>query len=157
MRSSNAGVVLQTLVPQARAIFQLLAQAQLAEQAEEDGSEGPATSRAMQHTHTHTCAGLATCWLQWCERRIVPALFFQAAAASELMCIASARAVLREGCERGGTPWPGKQSHTSVVCSLELRQMAADEANSDKIVSSCLMVLLHKQGRLGSCCNRQLI
>ena len=41
VRSSNAAVVLQTLVPQAREIFKLLAQAQLSEQAEEDGGEGP--------------------------------------------------------------------------------------------------------------------
>ena len=47
MRSSNAAVVLQTLVPQAREIFKLLAQAQLSEQADEDGSEGPLTSLAM--------------------------------------------------------------------------------------------------------------
>ena len=40
MRSSNAAVVLRTLVPQAREIFRLLAQAQLANDADEDGSEG---------------------------------------------------------------------------------------------------------------------
>ena len=40
MRSSNAAVVLQTLVPQAREIFRLLAQAQLSGEAEEEGAEG---------------------------------------------------------------------------------------------------------------------
>ena len=40
MRSSNAAVVLQTLVPQAQEIFKLLAQAQLAPDANEEGSEG---------------------------------------------------------------------------------------------------------------------
>ena len=38
--SSNAAVVLQTLVPQAREIFKLLAQAQLSGESEEEGSEG---------------------------------------------------------------------------------------------------------------------
>jgi len=40
VRSSNAAVVLQTLVPQAREIFKLLAQAQLSGESEEEGSEG---------------------------------------------------------------------------------------------------------------------
>ena len=40
VRSSNAAVVLRTLVPQAREIFRLLAQAQLVPDADEEGCEG---------------------------------------------------------------------------------------------------------------------
>ena len=49
VRSSNAAVVLQTLVPQAREIFRLLAQAQLAPVADEEGSEGasPCSARSV--------------------------------------------------------------------------------------------------------------
>ena len=66
VRSSNAAVVLQTLVPQAREIFKLLAQAQLSEQAEEDGSEGPAFS-GPAHTETgltHKVASVGQNWQQ---------------------------------------------------------------------------------------------
>ena len=62
MRSSNAAVVLQTLVPQAREIFKLLAHAQPSEQAEEDGSEGPAP---FQKRHTHNVSGV----MAWVQRR----------------------------------------------------------------------------------------
>ena len=72
MRSSNAAVVLQTLVPQAREIFKLLAQAQLSEQADEDGSEGPLTSLAMPHKDIDF--GLAS--LPW-EASFQPVVFGQ--------------------------------------------------------------------------------
>ena len=112
VRSSNAAVVLQTLVPQAREIFKLLAQAQLSEQAEEDGSEGLASSLAMPHTQ----AWLSPGFLGVGAGPSQP-LAFQAAAASELLSAAPSKPVSREGCERGGAARPRKHGLTSVVCS----------------------------------------
>ena len=48
MQSSNAAVVLRTLVPQAREIFRLLAQAQLAPDTDEEGSEGASLAARVQ-------------------------------------------------------------------------------------------------------------
>ena len=62
MRSSNAAVVLRTLVPQAREIFRLLAQAQLAPDADEEGCEGVLLrSRPPTHAMLGDTYSVSTC------------------------------------------------------------------------------------------------
>lgn len=149
VRSSNAAVVLQTLVPQARAIFQLLAQAQLSEQAEEDGSEGPATFRAMQHTHGLGPMLASVVWEQDHPSIALPG-------SSSIR--AFEHRVCQHLCLVTGVSVVAQHGRASRALPLLLAAWSGNDWQQMRLgtASPCLMVLLLKQGRLGSHCDRQL-